>query len=169
MTPDEYTAGKYSWTGTLYAGEIKFLTTIGSWDPGITLNYNENQTLVLNQSYDLISSVNGLHDYHLVIDAQANYRIDVDMNNLSMIITTPPTTTILDNAKENEIKYNIHDGELNLFNLKANSIVDILDLTGRSIAHTLNKTQIPIMNLHGVYLIRVTYDNQISFRTKICL
>lgn len=82
-------AGKFTWEGNLYSGEIKFLTTLGQFIP--SFNKGEDAGKLIYRSLD------SQPDDKFIINSPGAYTISVDLLDLSVNIeaaTTPPYTRL---------------------------------------------------------------------------
>lgn len=81
LTEDENNAGRYSWQGALNAGELKFITELGSFLPCYVRDENDPGKMVFRENEE------DCPDYKWEITSAGNYHIELDINNLTISIT----------------------------------------------------------------------------------
>ncbi len=85
LNPVSGEEGVFEWTGTLKAGEFKFLQTKGSWSP--SMNPLSTQTIVSGKEYSITTTDAITGDYKFNVNKSMNCSMKVDTKKRTVVVT----------------------------------------------------------------------------------
>ncbi len=173
--------GLFTWTGTLISrhdtnnGEtkrrFKFLTQHGQWDPGVTCrtDVDGHKIITPGDEMNLQVRAHGTEgfDNAFQVETTGEYRIDIDLNTMKMVINEATEVGINDITK-NELPFTItsKDGRISVVMDDA-SMVDYFEVY--TIAGSLVESKSRVSNRFstdsklgsGIYIIRLRSNNRV--------